>query len=201
MSPRDAEAWRIVHDFANSAFPRAGAAFSDMHVALAQAVAGNDAALEVRERQMEELERQGRYPSGPCVPAVSRAFANFERRDFSAAIDALEPIAGSAFSMGLVLTEGAFRLWGAEPRSVQRATDSGRTTTRWVCSECGTWVCSGAKPGSAMPDTVPVVRAGTLDDTSWLRPTTHYWTRSKQPWITLPEGDRISETQPTDGGW
>src|ERR1700732_500653 len=155
--PRDAEAWRIVHDFANSAFPRAGAAFSDMHIALAQAVAGNDAALEVRERQMEELERQGRYPSGPCVPAVSRAFATFERRDFSAAIDALEPIAGSAFSMGLVLTEGAFRLWGAEPRSVQRATDSGRTTTRWVCSECGTWVCSGAKPGSAMPDTVPVV--------------------------------------------
>jgi hypothetical protein len=51
--------------------PRAGAAFSAMHVALAQAVAGNDAALEVRERQMEELERQGRYPSGPCVPAVS----------------------------------------------------------------------------------------------------------------------------------
>src|SRR6202011_3832529 len=98
--PRDAEAWRIVHDFANSAFPRAGAAFSDMHVALAQAVAGNDAALEGRERQMEELERQGRYPSGPCVPAVSRAFATFERRDFSAAIDALEPIAGELERIG-----------------------------------------------------------------------------------------------------
>ena len=98
--PRDAQAWRIVHDFANSAFPRAGVAFSDMHIALAQAVAGNDAALEVRERQMEELERQGRYPSGPCVPAVSRAFATFERRDFSAAIDALEPIAGELERIG-----------------------------------------------------------------------------------------------------
>src|ERR1700730_17914770 len=107
----------------------------------------------------------------------------------------------SAFSMGLVLTEGAFRLSGAEPRPVQRDNASGRTTTRWVCSECGTWVCSGAKPGSATPNTVRVVRAGTLDDTSWLRPTTHYWTRSKQLWITLPEGDRIFETQPTDGGW
>ena len=52
----------------------------------------------------------------------------------------------SAFSMGLVLTEGAFRLSGAEPRPVQRATESGRATTRWVCSECGTWVCSGANP-------------------------------------------------------
>ena len=57
--PRDAEAWRMMHDFANSAFPRAGAAFSDMHIALAQAVAGDDAALEARARQMEELARDG----------------------------------------------------------------------------------------------------------------------------------------------
>jgi hypothetical protein len=33
-------------------------------------------------------------------------------------------------------------------------------------------------------------------DTSWLRPTVHFWTRSKQPWITLPEGDQSFETQP-----
>src|SRR5260370_681406 len=43
--PRDAAAWRMMHDFANRAFPRAGVAFSDMHIALAQVVAGNDAAL------------------------------------------------------------------------------------------------------------------------------------------------------------
>src|SRR5580693_6645189 len=72
--PRDAVAWRIMHDFANGAFPRAGTAFSDMHIALAQAVAGDDAALQARVRQMDELARNGRYPSGPCVPAVSHAF-------------------------------------------------------------------------------------------------------------------------------
>jgi tetratricopeptide (TPR) repeat protein len=98
--PRDAEAWRMMHDFANGALPRAGVAFSDMHVALAQAVAGNDEALEARARQMGELAREGRYPSGPFVPAVSRAFAAFERRDFSAAIDALEPIAGELERIG-----------------------------------------------------------------------------------------------------
>ncbi len=91
--PRDADAWRMMHDFANGAFPRAGVAFSDMHIALAQVVAGDDAALEARAGQVDELARQGRYPSGPCVPAVSHPFAAFERRDFSAAIDALEPIA------------------------------------------------------------------------------------------------------------
>ena len=98
--PRDAEAWRIMQDFATSAFPRAGAAFSDMHIALTQAVAGNEAAVASRARQVDELAAKGRYPSGPCVPAVSRAFAAFERQDFSAAIDALEPIAGELERIG-----------------------------------------------------------------------------------------------------
>src|SRR5271170_2228097 len=39
---RDPEAWRMMYDFVASAFPRAGVAFSDMHIALAQAVAGDD---------------------------------------------------------------------------------------------------------------------------------------------------------------
>ena len=98
--PRDHEAWRMMHDFATGAFPRAGVAFSDMHIALAQVVAGNDAALEARARQMDELARNGRYPSGPCIPAVSHAFAAFERQDFSAAIKALEPIAGELERLG-----------------------------------------------------------------------------------------------------
>jgi hypothetical protein len=40
------------------------------------------------------------------------------------------------------------------------------------------------------------VRGGTLDDRSWLKPTAHFWTRSKQPWVALPEGDQIFTTQP-----
>jgi len=98
--PRDADAWRLAHDFAKSAFARAGVAFSDMHIALAEVVAGDDAALAARTRQMVELARNGHYPSGPIVPAVSHAFAAFERRDFSAAIDALQPIAGELERIG-----------------------------------------------------------------------------------------------------
>ena len=49
---------------------------------------------------MDELARNGRYPSGPLVPAVSHAFAAFERRDFSAAIGALEPITGELERIG-----------------------------------------------------------------------------------------------------
>jgi tetratricopeptide (TPR) repeat protein len=98
--PRDTDAWRRMHDFANRAFPHAGAAFSDLHIVLALVVAGDAAALERRTRQIDELARERRYPSGPLVPAVSRGFAAFERRDFAAAIDALEPIAGELERIG-----------------------------------------------------------------------------------------------------
>ena len=35
--------------------------------------------------------------------------------------------------------------------------------------------------------------AGTLDDTSWLRPAAHIWNRSAQPWMQFPEGDLLFE--------
>jgi Tfp pilus assembly protein PilF len=97
---RDADAWRIMHDFAASALPRAGAALADLHVALAQAVAGDGAALEARGRQIENLARDGRYPSGAFVPMLARAFAAFERRDFAAAIDTLEPVIVASERLG-----------------------------------------------------------------------------------------------------
>jgi putative transposase len=96
----------------------------------------------------------------------------------------------SAFSLGIVVPEKGFRLTGVEPRRLQRTADSGRVNTRLVCPECGSWVCGMPRDG------VVRVRGGTLDDTSWLRPTRHIWTRRKQPWIVLPEGDEVFEGQP-----
>jgi len=85
-----------------------------------------------------------------------------------------------------------------------RALSSARPTagalTRWVCPDCGTWIWSGSKPDAAKRDAIRVL-AGTLDDTSWLRPTVHFWTRSAQPWVVLPEGDLRFETQPQDLAW
>jgi hypothetical protein len=109
-------------------------------------------------------------------------------------------LTGSAFSMALVVAAAAFHLAGTQPRPLQRTADSGRTVTRWVCPDCGTWIWSGPKPGPTALDALRV-RAGTLDDTSWLRPTAHFWTRSAQPWVLLPEGDRKFETQPEDLAW
>ena len=91
----------------------------------------------------------------------------------------------SIFSLGIVVAESPFRLSGIEPLTFQSVADSGRTNTRWVCPECGSWFCSAPRNG------VIGVRAGTLDDTSWLRPTRRTLTRSKQPWTTFGAGDQI----------
>ena len=64
----------------------------------------------------------------------------------------------SAFSLGCVLPDGALRLVQGEPKGVQRTTGSGRVSTRWICPECGIWVCTAPRPGS----TVRNVRGGTL---------------------------------------
>jgi tetratricopeptide (TPR) repeat protein len=98
--PRDATAWRAMYEYANSALPRPGSGLADLHVILAHSVMGDDAALDARARQMEDLAREGRYPSGSYLPALARGFAAFERGEFSAAIEALAPLAGESERIG-----------------------------------------------------------------------------------------------------
>ena len=105
-------------------------------------------------------------------------------------------LTSSAFSVAITVPDGGFRLTKGAPRRLQKTADSGRVIARWVCPDCACWVTSDPQPGTATGDAIRRVRAGTLDDTSWLRPTAHYWTRSKQAWVALPEGDQVFETQP-----
>jgi tetratricopeptide (TPR) repeat protein len=98
--PRDAASWRALYDHANSALPQPGSGLVDLHVILAQAVMGDDAGLAARARQMEELARAGRYPSGSYLPALACGFRAFERGDFPGAIAALAPLAGQNERIG-----------------------------------------------------------------------------------------------------
>ena len=95
--PRDTAAWRALCGYAAQTLPRPGSGLADLHVILAQAVAGDG---ELRADQIEALARDGRYPSGDYLPAVSRGFAAFERGDFAAAVDALAPLAWESERIG-----------------------------------------------------------------------------------------------------
>lgn len=98
--PRDAAAWRAIYEYAGEALPRPVGGLADLHVILAQAVTGDDAALAARNRQIEELAAAGRYPSGSYLPALARGFAAYERGDFAATIAALAPLAGQNERIG-----------------------------------------------------------------------------------------------------
>jgi tetratricopeptide (TPR) repeat protein len=98
--PRDAASWRALYDYAKEALPRPGSGLADLHVILALAVMGDEAALAARTRQMEDLAKEARYPSGSYLPTLARGFAAFERADFATAIDAFAPLAGESERIG-----------------------------------------------------------------------------------------------------
>jgi tetratricopeptide (TPR) repeat protein len=98
--PRDANAWRTLHQYAHDALPRPGSGLADLHVILAQAVIGDDTGLEARATQMEARAREGFYPSGSYLPTMARGFAAFERADFAEAIAVLTPLAKQSERIG-----------------------------------------------------------------------------------------------------
>ena len=89
-----------MYNYAGEALSRPGSGLADLHVILAHAVMGDDAAIEARNREIEELAAGGRYPSGSYLPALACGFAAFERRDFAATIAALAPLAGQNERIG-----------------------------------------------------------------------------------------------------
>ena len=95
---------------------------------------------------------------------------------------------GSAFGMSLVISPETFQLTAGTLKSFETTADSGRTKTGAFCSHCGVRIYNRT---SALMS----VKAGTLDDVSWLVPNGQYWTRSKQPWVNLPDGIQCFETQ------
>jgi hypothetical protein len=63
--------------------------------------------------------------------------------------------------------------------------ESGRGQQIWRCPACR--VALWSNYGGAI-DVLRFVRVGTLDTPSALPPDIHIYTRSKLPWVTLPEG-------------
>lgn len=100
---------------------------------------------------------------------------------------------GSAFGLSLPAPAAAFEPTGAMA-SWSRATASGRRTTCFYCPECGSRI---HHVGSHRADWV-TIKAGTLDDTSWLVPGAHIWVSRKQPWVVLDPAVPAHPTQPDD---
>ena len=88
---------------------------------------------------------------------------------------------GAAFSVNVVVPRAALSIEG-EPKTFEDRGASGRPVHRRFCPDCGSPVVSELDALDARPG-VAFIKAGTLDDTGWLRPTAEIWCESEQPWV------------------
>ena len=91
---------------------------------------------------------------------------------------------GSAFSVNLGIPKGSLKLTGDSLVSYRDTGSSGQPVHRKFCGKCGSPILSDVE---ATPQ-VDFLKAGTLDDPSWVQPQAAIWCNSAQPWTTLPEG-------------
>jgi hypothetical protein len=63
-----------------------------------------------------------------------------------------------------------------------------------LCGDCGVRLYHNPKANQA----ITIVKPGTLDETDWLRPVGHIWTRSAQRWFAIPAETIRYDVQPPD---
>jgi hypothetical protein len=101
---------------------------------------------------------------------------------------------GAAFGMSVMVPRPALVYTKGAPRRWMRKADSGRTLESDMCETCGVRPVNHPTAN----DKVSIVKPGTLDDTRWLHPIGHIWTKSAQPWVPIPQDVVIHEGHPAD---
>jgi hypothetical protein len=89
---------------------------------------------------------------------------------------------GSAFVINVLIEADRVELLTGEPEPVPVPRSGGKKQRIFRCPSCRVAVYS-----TYTRATVLFVRAGTLDDPSSVEPDVHIYTRSKVPWVELPE--------------
>jgi hypothetical protein len=89
---------------------------------------------------------------------------------------------GSAFVINLLIEADRVELLSGEPEPVDVPRDDGSAQRIHRCPVCQVAVYSEY----GRPE-VRFVRGGTLDEPSSVAPDVHIFTRSKLPWVSLPE--------------
>ena len=101
---------------------------------------------------------------------------------------------GSAFALSMPVRREGFVLMRGTPKPWRHTGASGFESTYWFCGDCGARVFAER---ADRPDIV-TVRAGTLDDTLWVRPIAHINLASAQAWERIPNNAACFEAMPKD---
>lgn len=100
---------------------------------------------------------------------------------------------GTAFSVIVAVPKGTLVMEGAQPDVYNDVGESGLPVLRSFCSKCGSPIFSDVAATPAMD----WIKAGTLDDTSWLQPQANIWCDSAQAWVQMSDSiPRIARNPP-----
>ncbi|HVT26276.1 MAG TPA: GFA family protein [Rhizomicrobium sp.] len=96
---------------------------------------------------------------------------------------------GGAFAINALIEADRMEVSQGDTVPVSMHTDSGRPHIIHRCPKCQTalWSNYGGRNETRF------VRVSTLDDAARFAPDVHIFTRSKLPWVRLPEGARVFE--------
>jgi len=89
---------------------------------------------------------------------------------------------GSAFVVNVLIETDRVELLAGDPQPVAAPRSGGKKQRIWRCPTCQIALYS-----RYTLDGIRFVRAGTLDDPASVAPDVHIFTRSKLPWVALPE--------------
>jgi hypothetical protein len=101
---------------------------------------------------------------------------------------------GSAFSMNVAVPQDRLRIESGSPRRYEdHSGASGKAFYRFFCGDCGSHIYSHGPAYGA----IAFIKAGTLDDPSWVAPNLHIWCTEKLPWVDIPEGVTQAPANPS----
>ena len=103
---------------------------------------------------------------------------------------------GTSFVLSMFIKRDSLQLEQGEPAEYSLELPDGRHKHGIFCRRCSTRLWGEPR---RLPD-LAALRPGTLDDTSWVHPIGHIWTRSAQPWVRIPEDALRFEQQPDSEG-
>jgi hypothetical protein len=92
---------------------------------------------------------------------------------------------GSAFVVNALVESDQVEILKGSPQPLMTPSESGCGQQIWRCPDC--YVALWSNYGGAN-DVLRFVRVGTLDEPGAVEPDIHIYTRSKLPWVRLPEG-------------
>jgi hypothetical protein len=118
--------------------------------------------------------------TGGCsCGAIRYEVASFPLLLYSCNCTDCQTASGSAFALNMPVFARDFHILKGAPKPWHHISPMGVAVISWFCGDCGGRI-HGDRAGR---EHIVNLRAGTLDDTTWLMPVAHMYLKSAQPWV------------------